>query len=119
MTQIAYSGSFWTQFRVLRDLFTDLTAGEATVRTFLPRQLTAASRIQNCTYRKIIAYQNPQLNLPIDTQHKKAHTQNPVPQTVTGRSRPMHNATLYPHPHQYTESLGSYNWNVHLKPNRR
>ena len=37
MTQIAYSGSFWTQFRVSRDLFTDLTAGEATVRTFLPR----------------------------------------------------------------------------------
>ena len=27
MTQIAYSGSFWTQFRALRDLFTDLTAG--------------------------------------------------------------------------------------------
>ena len=37
MTQIAYSGSFWTQFRVLRDFFADLTAGEATVRTFLPR----------------------------------------------------------------------------------
>ena len=31
MTQIAYSGLFWTQFRVSRDLFTDLTAGEATV----------------------------------------------------------------------------------------
>ena len=35
MTQVAYSGSFWMQFRVSRDLFTDLTAGEATVRTFL------------------------------------------------------------------------------------
>ena len=34
MTHIAYSGSFWTQFRVSRDLFTDLTAGMATVRTF-------------------------------------------------------------------------------------
>ena len=37
MTQIAYTGSFWTQFRVSRDLFTDLTAGDATIRTFLPR----------------------------------------------------------------------------------
>ena len=35
MTQIAYSGLFWTQFRVSRDLFTDLTTGKATVRTFL------------------------------------------------------------------------------------
>ena len=35
MTQIAYSGSFWTQFRVSLDLFTDLTAVEATVRIFL------------------------------------------------------------------------------------
>ena len=35
--QIAYFGLFWTQFRVSRDLFTDLTAGESTVRTFLPR----------------------------------------------------------------------------------
>ena len=26
MAQIAYSGSFWTQFRVSRDLFTDPTA---------------------------------------------------------------------------------------------
>ena len=40
-----------------RDLFTDLPAGEATVRVFLPRILTAASRIENCTYRKIITYQ--------------------------------------------------------------
>ena len=37
MTQNAYSGSFWAQIRVSRDLFTDLTAGNATVRTFLPR----------------------------------------------------------------------------------
>ena len=37
MTHIAYSGSLWTQFRVSRDLFTDLIAREATVRTFLPR----------------------------------------------------------------------------------
>ena len=51
MTQIAYSDSFWMQFRVSCDLFTDLTAGETTVRTFLPRWLTAASRIQNCTYQ--------------------------------------------------------------------
>ena len=65
MTQIAYSGLFWTQFRVSRDLFTDLHAGKATVRTFLPRLLTAASRIQNCTYRKIITYQTPQAKLPI------------------------------------------------------
>ena len=62
MTQIAYSGLFWTQFRVSHDLLTDLTAGKATVRTFLPRFLTAASRIQNCTYRKIIRYQTPQSN---------------------------------------------------------
>ena len=61
MTQIAYSGLFWTQFR---DLFTDLTEGKATVRTFLPRLLTVASRIQNCTYRKIITYQTAQSNLP-------------------------------------------------------
>ena len=66
MTQIAYPGLFWTQFHVLRDLFTDLTTGKATVRTFLPRLLTAASRIQNCTYRKIITYQTPQSNLPSD-----------------------------------------------------
>ena len=52
MTQIAYSGLFKTQFRVLRDLFTDRTAGKATVRTFLPCLLTAASLIQNCTYKK-------------------------------------------------------------------
>ena len=64
MTQIAYSGLFWTQFRVSRDLFTDLTAGKATVRTFLQRLLTAASRIQNCAYRKIITFQTPQSNLP-------------------------------------------------------
>ena len=64
MTQIAYSGLFWTQFRVSRDLFTDLTAGKATIRTFLPRLLTTASRIQNCTYRKKIKYQTPQSNLP-------------------------------------------------------
>ena len=50
--------------RVSRDLFTDLTAGKATVRTFLPRLLTAASRIEYCTYRKIITYQTPQSNLP-------------------------------------------------------
>ena len=47
-----------------RDVFTDLTAGKATVRTFLPRLLTAASRIQNCAYRKITTYQTPQSNLP-------------------------------------------------------
>ena len=61
MTQIAYSGSFWTQFNVSRDLFTDRTAGEATVRTSLPRELTAASRIQKCTHRKMITHQNPYL----------------------------------------------------------
>ena len=66
MTEIAYSDLFWTQFRVSRDLFTDLTAGKATVRTFLPRLLTAASRIQNCTYREIITYQTPQSNMPIN-----------------------------------------------------
>ena len=65
MTQVASSGLFWTQFRVSRDFFTDLTAGKATVRTFLPRLLTAASRIQNCTYRTIITHQTPQSNLPI------------------------------------------------------
>ena len=74
MTPIAYSGLFWTQFRVSRDLFTDLTAGKAAVRTFLPRLLTAASRIKNCTYRKIITYQTPQSNLPsvsnlVDNSH--------------------------------------------------
>ena len=30
MTQIAYAGLFWTELRVSRDLFTDLTA-EATI----------------------------------------------------------------------------------------
>ena len=66
MAQIAYSGFFWTQFRVSRDLFTNLTAGKATVRTFLPHLLTATNRIQNCTHRKIITYQTPKSNLPID-----------------------------------------------------
>ena len=37
MAQIAYSGYFGTQFRVSHDLFTDLTAGEAMVQTFLPQ----------------------------------------------------------------------------------
>ena len=64
MTQIAYAGLFWTQFRVSRDYFTDLTTRKATVRTVLPRLLTAASRIQNCRHRKIITYQTPQSNLP-------------------------------------------------------
>ena len=62
---MTYSGLFGTQFRVSRDLFTDITAGEATVRTFLPRLLTAASRNQHCTYGKIITYQTPHSNLPI------------------------------------------------------
>ena len=66
MTQIAYSGLFSAQFRVSRDLFNDLTAGKATVPTFLPRLLTAASRIQSCTYRRIITYQTPQSNLLSD-----------------------------------------------------
>ena len=34
MTQIAYCGSFWTQFLVSRDLLTNLTTGKATVRTY-------------------------------------------------------------------------------------
>ena len=33
-------------------IFTDLTAGEAMVLTFLPRKLAAASRIQNQNYGK-------------------------------------------------------------------
>ena len=33
MKQFAFFGSFWTQFCVSRDLFTNLTAEEATVRT--------------------------------------------------------------------------------------
>ena len=66
MTQIAYSGLFWTQFRVSRDLFTDLTAGKATVPTVLPRLPTATSRIPSCTYRRIITYQTPQSNLLSD-----------------------------------------------------
>ena len=64
MTKIVYFGLFWTQIRVSRDLFTDLTAGKAMVRTFLLRLLTAASRSQNCTYRNIITYQTPQSNFP-------------------------------------------------------
>ena len=35
MTPIAYYGSFWTQFGVSPDLFTDLTTEEATVKNFL------------------------------------------------------------------------------------
>ena len=30
MTQIAHSGSFWAQFRMSRDLFTDPTTGDVT-----------------------------------------------------------------------------------------
>ena len=41
MTQFIDTGtvrrSLWTQFCVSRDLFADLNAGEATVRTFFPR----------------------------------------------------------------------------------
>ena len=55
---------FGRYFRVPHDSFSDLTAGKATVRTFLPRLLTAASRILNCTYRKIITNQTSQSNLP-------------------------------------------------------
>ena len=51
-TQIAYCGSFRMQFCVSRYLFTDLTAGEATVRTFLLRYTTAASRIKNLLTEK-------------------------------------------------------------------
>ena len=65
-TQIGYFGSFWTQFRVSRDLFTDLTAGVSTVRTFLPRYLTVPSRIQNCSYRKIVTHRTPRRTCPIN-----------------------------------------------------
>ena len=70
MTQIAYSGLFWTQFRVSRDSFTDLTAGKATVRTFLPRLLTTASQIKNCSYRK----NNYVPNSPVELAHFLAPT---------------------------------------------
>ena len=60
---------------VSRDSFTDLTAGKATVRTVLPRLHTVASRIKNCSYRKIITYQTPQWNLPnvLSTLHRQQH----------------------------------------------
>ena len=58
MTQIAYSGSFWAQFRVSRDLFTDLAAVEATVSDFL----TAATYSSESNSK---LYQTPQWNLPI------------------------------------------------------
>ena len=64
MKQVAHSGLFWTQFRVSRDSFIDLTTGKATVRTIIPRLFTAANRIRNCSYRKLITYQTPQSNLP-------------------------------------------------------
>ena len=63
-TQIVYCGSFRYNFFVSRDLFTDLTVGEARILTFIPRLSTASSRVQICTYRKIITYQDPQSNLP-------------------------------------------------------
>ena len=68
-TQIAYSASLWTQFSVSRDLFTDLTARDGTVRTFLLPYLTAASRIQNCTYQKSQSNlpNGPQQNVTIKT----------------------------------------------------
>ena len=34
MAQITYSVSFWTQFLVSHDLFTDLTKGEAKVLSY-------------------------------------------------------------------------------------
>ena len=40
--------------------------GRPRFELFLPRLLTAAGRIQNCTYRKIITYQTPQSKLPIE-----------------------------------------------------
>ena len=43
MTQFANSASFWTQYRMSRDLFTDLTGGGGGGgRTLLPRSLTAS-----------------------------------------------------------------------------
>ena len=65
MTQIAYSGSFWTQFRVSRDLFTDLTAGKATVRNFLQRNLQQPVELKKWTCRKIITYQTPNRICPL------------------------------------------------------
>ena len=50
------------QFKVY--LCTIINARLKWLRTFLPRQLTATSQIQNYTYRKIIKYQTPQSNLP-------------------------------------------------------
>ena len=50
---------------VWRDLFTDLTAGEAMVRTSSPRELTAGSRIQHCTHSKKIYVPN----LPVELAH--------------------------------------------------
>ena len=69
MTQIAYSGLFWTRFRVSRDLFTDLTAGKATVRTFLPI-LQQPVEFEIVRTDKIITYQTPQSNLPIVSASK-------------------------------------------------
>ena len=53
------------QFWVSRDLFTDLIAGEAAVRTLLLRERTAVRRIQNRTFRKIITNNTHGANTPV------------------------------------------------------
>ena len=56
------------QFRVSRGLITDLTAGEAPVRAFLPRyyNLQQPVEFKIYTYRKIITYYSmPVVILPM------------------------------------------------------
>ena len=64
MTQIAYSGLFCTQFRVSRDLFTDLHAGKATVELSYRVYLQQPVESKIVRTEKIITYQTPQSNLP-------------------------------------------------------
>ena len=67
MIQIAYPGSFRTQFCLSRDLFTDLTAGEATVRTFY------RGNLQQPVEFKIVGTKNNYVPTPSPPPVEPAH----------------------------------------------
>ena len=62
--QIAYSSSFRTQFGVSHATYLPISQQERP-RVFLPRLLTAVSRIQNGTPRKAIMYQTSSRTCPL------------------------------------------------------
>ena len=64
MAQITYSVSFWTQFLVSRDLFTDLTKGKP---RFFPTAVTYSNRSNSKLYVQKNNYvSKPPVDLPIE-----------------------------------------------------